>query len=153
MPGQRPCGLLFSIFLCQGFFNVRNEHTGSPSLSSISNRTRYLIPPTIGSGSGILRFFRSLNPKNIFASLGARTRNLLCQRPVPYHCAAGPPLILNKAKSIIADQSHALFCEFDVLPSGRRYRSVHGRTKRYIESFVPSVIRLLNRSSNSNGSI
>ena len=62
-------------------------------------------------------------------------------------------LILNKAKSIIADQSHALFCEFDVLPSGRRYRSVHGRTKRYIESFVPSVIRLLNKSSSSNGSI
>ena len=43
--------LLFSISNCQGIFSVRNVHTGPPSLSSLSEKTRCSILPTLGSGA------------------------------------------------------------------------------------------------------
>ena len=60
-PGSRLCqACSSSTFNCQGVFYVRNVHTGPPSLSSLSEKTRCSILPTIGPGTGIFE----KNPKS-----------------------------------------------------------------------------------------
>ena len=50
-------------------------------------------------------------------------------------------LMLHKVKSILENPEHALYREFEVLPHGRRFRSLVCKTNR----FVPTEIRLLSR--------
>ena len=54
---------------------------------------------------------------------------------------------LNRAKNIIRDSSHPSHDFFELLPSGRRYRSMRAGTTRLNNSFFPSAIRLLNSQS------
>ena len=49
-----------------------------------------------------------------------------------------------KAKQILRNPDHVLSCEFNYLPSGRRYRGPPCRTNRFKFSFVPRAICLLN---------
>ena len=51
---------------------------------------------------------------------------------------------LNRARSIMADPSHPGHSHFQLLPSGRRYRSLGSRTNRLRNTFYPWAIRLLN---------
>ncbi|XP_072365490.1 probable serine carboxypeptidase CPVL isoform X2 [Scyliorhinus torazame] len=51
---------------------------------------------------------------------------------------------LGKAGSIIKDPSHPAYSIFQLLASGRRYRSLRTRTNRLKNSFFPTVTRLLN---------
>lgn len=51
---------------------------------------------------------------------------------------------LRKARSITKDRSHPNHRLFALLPSGRRYRSLHSRTSRFRNSFFPAAITLLN---------
>ena len=51
-----------------------------------------------------------------------------------------------RAGRIMADPSHPGHRLFVPLPSGRRLRSIRTRTSRYMNSFFPSAIRLLNSS-------
>jgi hypothetical protein len=51
---------------------------------------------------------------------------------------------LQRCKVIVNDEMHPLYACYDMLPSGKRWRSVKARTSRYLKSFVPSSIRLLN---------
>ena len=48
-----------------------------------------------------------------------------------------------KARQITDDQSHVLAKCFELLPSGRRYRTVKGNT-RLLKSFIPRSLHLLN---------
>jgi len=54
---------------------------------------------------------------------------------------------LKKARNIIKDTHHPGLCE--LLPPGRRYRSVNRRTKRPKHSFYPPAITTLNAAKNN----
>ena len=49
-----------------------------------------------------------------------------------------------RAGRITADPSHPGHALFAPLPSGRRLRSIRTKTSRFMNSFFPSAIRLLN---------
>ncbi len=49
--------------------------------------------------------------------------------------------------SILADRSHPLYGEFQILPSGRRYAVPRIKTKRYRSSFVPAAILWFNKQN------
>ena len=51
---------------------------------------------------------------------------------------------LKKANSILIDSSHPGHKLFELLPSGRRYRSIKTRTNRLKNSFYPTAIISLN---------
>lgn len=51
---------------------------------------------------------------------------------------------IQRCKVVLNDESHPLNTSYNMLPSGRRLRSLKGRTARYTKSFVPSSVRLLN---------
>ncbi|KAK5892697.1 hypothetical protein CesoFtcFv8_013051 [Champsocephalus esox] len=51
---------------------------------------------------------------------------------------------LRRTSSILKDSSHPARHLFDLLPSGRRYRSLKARTSRLTNSFFPWAIRTLN---------
>ena len=48
---------------------------------------------------------------------------------------------LNRARNIIKDSSHPAHHLFNLLPSGRRYRSIRARTTRLTNSFFPWAIK------------
>lgn len=54
---------------------------------------------------------------------------------------------LNRARNIIKDPSHPTHHLFDLLPSGRRSRSIRARTTRLTNSFFPWAIRTLNTNN------
>ena len=54
---------------------------------------------------------------------------------------------LRKAVAITRDSTHPANHLFDLLPSGRRYRSVRTRTSRLRDSFFPQAITALNTTS------
>lgn len=51
---------------------------------------------------------------------------------------------LGKAKLIMDDPSHPLWCEFILLPSGCRYNLPLCRRKRFKRSFIPADVSLVN---------
>ena len=52
--------------------------------------------------------------------------------------------IMRQARKIVSDQTHILHAEYQLLPSGRRYRVPRSRLNRYKHSFVPTSVRFLN---------
>ena len=50
-----------------------------------------------------------------------------------------------KAFAIITQRRHPLREEFNILPSGKRYRELRCRTNRHKSTFVPSAIKALNQ--------
>lgn len=52
--------------------------------------------------------------------------------------------VLDKAKSIYRNSRHPLNNNYVALRSGNRLRSLRSRTSRFLNSFVPSSIRLMN---------
>ena len=53
--------------------------------------------------------------------------------------------VQRKALSIINDETHPLHTEFELLPSGRRYRVPLARKKIYKSSFIPNAISVVNK--------
>ena len=53
---------------------------------------------------------------------------------------------LKKAKSIVRDSTHPANELFELLPSGRRYRSIKARTNRMRDSFYPIAVNTLTNS-------
>ncbi len=51
---------------------------------------------------------------------------------------------VKKAKNIIRDPCHPGHTQFELLPSGRRYRALYSRTNRLKDSFYPKAICTLN---------
>lgn len=54
---------------------------------------------------------------------------------------------IKKAQNIIKDSSHPGHSLFELLPSGRRFRSVKTRTNRFKQSFYPTAITTLNNAN------
>ncbi len=52
--------------------------------------------------------------------------------------------MLRRVESILSDSSHPLPAEFQMLPSGSRFKLPKLRTNRYKHSFEPAAILLLN---------
>ncbi len=50
----------------------------------------------------------------------------------------------SKTKSIVKDPTHPSHSLFQLLPSGRRYRSIGARSTRLLNSFFPQAVRALN---------
>ena len=55
---------------------------------------------------------------------------------------------LKKTQSIIKDTSHPGHSLFELLPSGRRFRSIKSGTSRFRNSFYPTAVVALNASMN-----
>ncbi len=55
--------------------------------------------------------------------------------------------MLRKTRSITGDDSHASKGFFEVLPSGRRFRSIKCSSNRYKCTFLPEAIRFCNSKS------
>ena len=53
---------------------------------------------------------------------------------------------LRKARSIL-NSDHILTSEFQMLPSGRRFRCPISKTNRFKNSFIPTAVRFLNDAS------
>ena len=53
-------------------------------------------------------------------------------------------LVSRQANKIVSDPTHILHPEFQLLPSGRRFRVPRSRLNRYKHSFLPMSIKLLN---------
>ena len=53
-------------------------------------------------------------------------------------------IVRKKAVKIANDPSHPLCSEFDLLPSGRRYRVPKANRNLYQNSFIPNAIKVLN---------
>ena len=53
--------------------------------------------------------------------------------------------VVRQAQRILDDPTHILFNEYDLLPSGRRYRASRYRGNRYGHSFIPASIALMNK--------
>ena len=52
--------------------------------------------------------------------------------------------VMRQAENIVSDPSHVLNPEYDLLPSGRRYRTSKWGCNRYKHSFIPMSIQMLN---------
>ena len=53
--------------------------------------------------------------------------------------------MVQRSKMICSDNSHPLCQYYKMLPSGKRYQSIRCRTSRYMKSFLPSSIRIMNK--------
>ena len=76
-----------------------------------------------------------------------RTAEKVIGCPLPSIETLATTRSLDRAKRILADQSHPANAIFERLPSGRRFRSLTCRTSRMRDSFFPWAIRLLNSTA------
>lgn len=60
---------------------------------------------------------------------------------------------VKKGNLIAADTSHCLTNQYELLPSGRRCRSLPLKTKRAMATFVPTSIRLLNKQQRHSNTV
>ena len=56
--------------------------------------------------------------------------------------------VITQAIKISSDSTHPLSSEYELLPSGRRFRMSKWKTNRFKLSFVPASIKLLNNHKN-----
>ena len=52
--------------------------------------------------------------------------------------------VLGLAHRVLSDPTHILYSEYELLPSGRRYRACRYKTVAYKRSFLPTSVDLLN---------
>ncbi len=64
--------------------------------------------------------------------------------PSPIHPGHFPCTMLQQTNSIVKDPTHPSHSLFQLLPSGRRYRSIRARSARLLNSFFPQAVRALN---------
>ena len=74
-----------------------------------------------------------------------RTAEKICGCALPHIQAIYDDRCVRKAHRIIKDPSHPNQHLFELLPSGKRYRSLKAKTQRMTNSFFPQAIRLLGR--------
>ena len=56
--------------------------------------------------------------------------------------------LVKKSRSIINDPTHPLHSCFEIMPSGKRYRTPAFKRQLYNKSFIPSAVRFLNSQKN-----
>lgn len=75
--------------------------------------------------------------------IGSAQKTIGC--PLPSLEELANSRCLNRTRSILKDIVHPAHHLFNLLPSGRRYRSMKARTARLTNSFFPWAIQLLNK--------
>ena len=55
--------------------------------------------------------------------------------------------VFRQAQRIVTEPSHILHLEYELLPSGRRYRVTTCKLNRFKNSFVPTSIKFLNNAA------
>lgn len=71
----------------------------------------------------------------------------IIRSPTPNISELNIEAIARLARSIVSDTEHPLHNFFQLLPSGRRYRTLKYRRVRFNKSFVPTAISILNKVS------
>ena len=61
--------------------------------------------------------------------------------------------ISKKSRSVINDPIHPLHSCYEIMPSGKRYRTPAFKRQLYNKSFIPSAVRFLNSQKNMMSSI
>ena len=61
--------------------------------------------------------------------------------------------VSRRAKSIMSDSSHPANHIFEIMPSGRRLKSISARSKRFGNSFFPSAVRILSNKMGTEKSV
>ena len=74
-----------------------------------------------------------------------RIASKIIRLPIPSLAEMNDKAINRLALSVISDTEHPLYRYFDLLPSGRRYRSLRWEKVRFNRSFVPTAIAALNK--------
>ncbi len=95
------------------------------------------FPLSVGAGHPLLN--RKKTPEGIVKVCGKIAGTLLYDLNELYRVRSR-----KKAQAILADPSHALWGEFMLLPSGRRYNLPQCRRNRFKRFFIPAAISLLN---------
>lgn len=54
--------------------------------------------------------------------------------------------VLRQARRVLSDPSHILHAEYELLPSGRRFRIPKTKLNRYKYSFIPNSVKILNQN-------
>lgn len=73
-----------------------------------------------------------------------RTAERIIGTPLPSLQDIYTTRLTRKALTIVSDTSHPAHKLFNLLPSGKRYRSLRSRTTRLTNSFIHQAVRLLN---------
>ena len=55
-----------------------------------------------------------------------------------------------KAQKVVKDSCHPSLRLFSLLPHSKRYRSAKSKSKRFLNSFYPQLLRRVNNSSNGH---
>jgi hypothetical protein len=110
------------------------------------NLYRSIIEPLLVYCSMIFLSSISVSDKNKLLKMSNLASKIITL-PVPCLTAISVRALLRKARAVSADPSHPLHAEFELLPSGRRYRTTRCSKVKFRNSFVPSAIRTLNSSS------
>ena len=93
---------------------------------------------------GVVRKLHSQRQENPAGGYYSKTAGKIIGCPLPSLENIATSRGLNRAKTIMSDPSHPGHGFFQLLPSGRRYRSLGSRTNRLRNTFYPWAIRLLN---------
>ena len=106
----------------------------------IENVFRYAISVWFGS--------LTVKAKSQINSLANTAMKVMGVKKHPNLVVIFEDTVLRQAKKIIVDPTHVLHPEYDLLPSGRRYRIPTKNKKRYLnryrKSFLPISVNLLN---------
>ena len=110
------------------------------------NLYRSIIEPLLTYCGSIYHPSLCVTEKNKLVQI-SKTASKIIGRPVPSLSEITDKALLRKAHSVSADSSHPLHSEFELLPSGRRYRSIRCKKAKYSRSFVPAAVNRLNAAS------
>ncbi|KAF7651619.1 hypothetical protein LDENG_00108420 [Lucifuga dentata] len=97
---------------------------------------------------GITVWFGNLTVKlkSQINHLTGRARKIIGQLPLSPLQEIYEESVLKQARKIVSDPNHVLHEEYELLPSGRRYRLPKCGSNKYKFSFVPSSTKLLNKN-------
>ena len=109
------------------------------------NLYRSIIEPLLTYCSMIFLPALSVTEKNKLLKV-SNTASKIINHPVPSVSEITERNLLRKAHAVSGDDSHPLNSEFQLLPSGQRYRVPRGRKVKFRASFVPSAINRLNNA-------
>ncbi len=98
------------------------------------------------SGLGVSKHILELVYKSIVESV-VSSANKIIVRPHNQLTQLYVERTKKKTRVILADGSHPLFSQFELLKSGRRYRVPLAKKNVFKKSFIPNAIRIINSAT------
>ena len=132
---QRKCQQRLRVLRRLRFFEL------DPQL--LLNLYRSIVEPLLTYCSGIYYPSLSVTERNKLVKISNMASKII-GLPVPPISEIADKALLRRAHAVSADSSHPLHAEFELLPSGRRYRSIKCKKAKYSRSFVPMAVNRLN---------